>query len=123
MKPWKLVFGVPFYGYEWTNVPNIDDGLFEPGSPLGQGSAYNFIVTIESQFQKRRDSITYEPWLYDGTNFWTYGDPVTIKFKMGYFRRRHLASVMVWELSNDVYDGRLLNTIASSLKRKDEDDE
>jgi hypothetical protein len=68
VKPWKLVFGVPFYGYEWTNVPNIDDGLFEPGSPLGQGSAYNFIVTIESQFQKRRDSITYEPWLYDGTN-------------------------------------------------------
>ena len=76
---------------------------------------------MESQFQKHRDSITYEPWLYDGTNFWTYDDPVSIKFKMGYVRRRHLAGVIVWELSNDLSDGRLLNTAASSLKRKDDE--
>jgi chitinase len=86
--------GSKFYGYEWSNVPNIDQGLFEPGAPRGQGAACNFIVSIESQFQKRRDSITQALWLYNGTNFWTYDDATSIKFKMDYVRRRNLAGVM-----------------------------
>jgi chitinase len=116
VEPGKIVFGVPFYGYEWTNVPNIDEGLFEPGAPHGQGAAYNFIVTIESQFQKRRDSITQALWLYNGTNFWTYDDAISIKFKMEYVRSRNLAGVMAWNLGHDLSDARLLNAVVSGLK-------
>jgi chitinase len=114
--PGKIVFGVPFYGYQWSNVPNIDNGLFEPGTPDGQGAAYNFIVTIESQFQKRRDSITQALWLYNGSHFWTYDDATSIKFKMDYVRRQNLGGVMAWNLSHDLSDGRLLNAVVSGLQ-------
>src|ERR1700720_2176649 len=114
--PGKIVFGVPFYGYQWRNVPNIDNGLFEPGAPDGQGAAYNYIVTIESQFQKRRDSITQALWLYNGSHFWTYDDATSIKFKMDYVRRQNLGGVMAWNLSHDLSDGRLLNAVVSGLQ-------
>ena len=114
--PGKIVFGVPFYGYEWSNVPNIDNGLFEPGAPDGQGAAYNSIVTIESQFQQRRDSITQAVWLYNGSHFWTYDDDVSIEFKMDYVLNQKLAGVMAWNLSHDLSDGHLLNAVVSGLK-------
>ncbi len=114
--PGKLVFGVPFYGYEWSNVPNIDNGLFEPGAPDGQGAAYNHIVTIESQFQKRRDSITQALWLYNGSHFWTYDDATSIEFKMDYVLSQKLAGVMAWNLGQDLADGSLLNAVVNGLK-------
>jgi len=114
--PGKLVFGVPFYGYEWSNVPNIDNGLFEPGAPDGQGAAYNHIVTIESQFQKRRDSITQSLWLYNGSHFWTYDDATSIEFKMDYVLSQKLAGVMAWNLGQDLADGSLLNAVVNGLK-------
>jgi chitinase len=114
--PGKLVFGVPFYGYEWSNVPNIDNGLFEPGAPDGQGAAYNSIVTIESQFQKRRDSTTQALWLYNGSHFWTYDDAISIKFKMDYVRSQKLGGVMAWNLGQDLANGSLLNAVVGGLK-------
>jgi chitinase len=114
--PGKIVFGVPFYGYEWSNVPNIDNGLFEPGAPDGQGAAYNSIVNVESQFQKRRDSITQAVWLYNGSHFWTYDDPTSIEFKMDYVLSQKLAGVMAWNLGQDLPDGSLLNAVVSGLK-------
>jgi chitinase len=116
VEPDKIVFGVPFYGYEWTDVPNINDGLFEPGIPEGSGSEYNFIVTIENQLQKFRDPITKAPWLYDGNNFWTYDDPVSLEFKMDYVQKHKLAGVMIWEISGDLPDGRLLKTLVHGLQ-------
>lgn len=116
VKPEKIVFGVPFYGYEWTGVPSSNDGLFQPGTPVGSGSEYNYIVTIEDTLQKFRDPVTKAPWLYDGTNFWTYDDPVELEFKADYVRKHHLAGVMIWEISGDLPDGRLLKTLADGLK-------
>jgi chitinase len=114
--PGKIVFGVPFYGYEWANVPNLDNGLFEPGAPDGQGAAYNSIVNIESQFRKYRDSITQAVWLYNGSHFWTYDDATSIKFKMDYVLSQKLAGVMAWNLGQDLPDGSLLNAVVSGLK-------
>jgi chitinase len=112
----KLVFGIPFYGYEWSNVPNIDNGLFEPGAPDGQGAAYNSIVNIESQFQKHRDSNTQSVWLYNGSHFWTYDDATSIQFKMDYVRNQKLGGVMAWNLGQDLSNGGLLNAMVSGLK-------
>jgi chitinase len=114
--PSKLVFGVPFYGYEWSNVPNLDNGLWEPGAPDGDGAAYNSIVNIESNFKKYRDSITQSVWLYSGSHFWTYDDPTAIQFKMQYVKNQKLGGVMAWNLGQDLSDGTLLKTVASGLK-------
>lgn len=116
VRPQKIVFGVPFYGYEWTGVPNVEHGLFQPGTPEGFGSGYNAMVPIESQFQKYRDPVTKAPWLYDGNIFWTYDDPVSLKFKMHYVRKNGLAGVMFWELSGDMPNGVLLKTLVRGLR-------
>jgi chitinase len=118
VEPGKIVFGVPFYGYEWTDVPNFDNGLFEPGTPVGSGSEYNYIVSIASTFQKFRDPVTQAPWLYDGNSFWTYDDPVVLTFKMDYIQKHQLAGVMIWEISGDLPDGRLLKTLVKGLQPK-----
>lgn len=114
--PEKIVFGVPFYGYEWTDVTNQNDGLFEPGTPVCCGSEYNYIMTIASNFQKFRDPTTQAPWLWDGSNFWTYDDPVSLAFKMEYVQEHHLAGVMIWEISGDEPDGLLLKTLVRGLQ-------
>jgi chitinase len=99
---------VPFYGYEWTHVTNENNGLFEPGTPVCCGSEYNYIMTIASRLQKFRDPTTKALWLRNGSNFWTYDDPVSLAFKMEYVQEHHLAGVMIWEISGDEPDGLLL---------------
>jgi chitinase len=116
LPPGKLIFGVPFYGYEWTNVANLDNGLFEPGDPKGQGSAYNAIVNVQSKFRLYRDSVSQSPYLFDGYNYWTYEDATSIKFKMAYVRKENLGGVMIWNLSQDLSNATLLNAVASGLK-------
>ena len=116
LAPSKFIFGVPFYGYEWTNVPNLDNGLFEPGDPKGQGSTYSSIVGIESKFRLYRDSVSQSPYLFDGYNYWTYEDPTSIKFKMAYVRKQNLGGVMIWNLSQDLSNATLLNAVATGLK-------
>ena len=120
--PDKIVLGVPFYGYEWTDVPNTNNGLFEPGTPVGSGSEYNYIVTIENQFTKYRDPNAMVPWLYDGNNFWTYEDPVSLTVKMDYVRRHHLAGAMIWEISGDMPHGILVKTLDKGLQRRPGDE-
>jgi chitinase len=117
LDPKKMMFGIPFYGYAWTAVPNLHHGLFQPGIPVDQGDAYNYIVTIESGFTKYRDSSTKAPWLYDGTTFWTYDDPTSIWFKMKYVQQKHLGGVMIWDLSSDLSNGLLLKSIVKGLAR------
>jgi chitinase len=111
----KITFGVPFYGYEWSNVANHDNGLFEPGSPANQGANYRTIVAAEGNFTQHRDSISQSPYLFDGSHFWTYEDPTSIKFKMTYVKNQQLAGVMIWNLEQDLSDGTLLKAVASGL--------
>jgi chitinase len=115
VEPQKIVFGVPFYGYEWTDVPSANHGLFQPGTPVGDGSGYNAIAPLESSFTKYRDATTQAPWLYNGTTFWTYDDPWSLTFKMIYARNKKLGGVMAWDLSGDMPNGLLIKTVSNSL--------
>jgi chitinase len=115
VKPEKIVFGLPFYGYEWTDVPNTHHGLFQPGTPVGDGSGYNAIVPLESSYTKYRDPTTKAPWLYNGASFWTYDDATSLDFKMEYAHKKKLGGLMVWDLSGDMPNGELLKTSARTL--------
>jgi len=113
--PQKIAMGFPFYGYEWTDVNPMYHGLFEDGTPVSQSSAYNYIVTIEKNYSKFRDATNQEPWLFDGSAFWTYDDPVSLRFKVNYAKAHGLGGAMVWELSSDTANGTLLKTISHAL--------
>jgi chitinase len=113
--PDKIVFGVPFYGYQWDQVPNVNHGLFQPGTPVGSGSEYNYIVTIAKTLQEYRDPTNKAPWLYDGNNFWTFDDLESLACKTDYIEQQHLGGVMIWEISGDLTDGLLLKTLVHGL--------
>lgn len=116
VKPEKIVLGVPFYGYEWTGVPNVDHGLFQAGTPVGSGADYSTILTLEKTMPRFRDWTTFSPWLYDGTTFWTYDDPLSLAWKMLYVRNNNLGGAMAWSLNDDLPNGLLIKTVAVTLK-------
>lgn len=116
----KLVIGIPLYGHGWTNVPNVNHGLFQSSpnmqaASLGGGTAnYNQLVTLN--MTRYWDPLAMTAWYYDGTNFWSYDDPASIAVKMGYVRILGLGGAMAWSLDGDDASGTLMNAIYQGLR-------
>jgi chitinase len=115
----KLVLGIPLYGHGWTNVPNVNHGLFQSSpnmqaASLGGGTAnYNQLVTLN--MTRYWDPVAMTAWYYDGTNFWSYDDPASIAIKMGYVRTLGLGGAMAWSLDGDDASGTLMNAVYQGL--------
>jgi chitinase len=113
----KLLMGLPFYGYGWTGVNPTNHGLFQTGRAVRSDQPYHSIRTLATTSSVYRDQISQAPWLFDGQNFWTYEDPVSIRYKVSYAASQHLGGVMIWELSGDTADAELLNSAYRALHR------
>lgn len=111
----KLLMGLPFYGYSWTDVAAENDGLHQPGQPVREDQPYHLIQTLTG-FTVHRDPQSQAPWLYDGKTFWTYEDAVSVRYKASFAADEHLGGVMIWELSGDTGDGLLLNAAYKALR-------
>jgi chitinase len=129
--PEKLVLGVPTYGYGWTGVPNVNNGLYQPATALATPPATDFLetqgvatyLTISNLtgysrfFDPRRIAV----WLYQPSTgtFWTYDDPLTVWLKMGYVKGKvpgGLGGAYVWALKDDDTNGTIMKTIAAGLR-------
>ena len=62
-----------------------------------------------------RDLEAHAPWLYNGTTFWTFEDPVSIRYKAEFAAQQKIGGVMVWELSEDAPDASLLKAAHQGL--------
>jgi len=113
--PEKLLMGLPFYGYSWTDVGIANDGLLQPGHAVTEDRPYNYIRSVASSFSSFREELSQAPWLFDGRTFWTYEDPVSVRFRASYASHQHLRGVMIWELSGDAADAELLSIAYRSL--------
>jgi chitinase len=111
----KLLMGLPFYGYSWTAVSSVNNGLFQQGSAVHADQPYHYIRTLSAPFSSYRDERSQAPWLFDGQTFWTYEDPVSVRYKVSYAFNQKLGGVMIWELSGDTADAELLNTAYRAL--------
>jgi chitinase len=111
----KILMGLPFYGYSWTDVAIANNGLFQKGYAVEQDRSYDHIRSVAANFTAFRDEPSQAPWLFDGRTFWTYEDPVSIRFKVSYAALQQLGGVMIWELSGDTTDAELLNITYRSL--------
>lgn len=111
----KLLMGLPFYGYSWTAVPSVNNGLFQTGLAVHNDRPYSYIRTLAAPGSVYRDQRSQAPWLFDGQTFWTYEDPISVRYKVSYARHEHLGGVMIWELSNDTADAELLTVAYRSL--------
>jgi chitinase len=123
-EPEWLVMGVPFYGRGWTGVPDVNGGLYQPATGPAAGTLeagaedYHVLATLtERGFTRYWDGQAMVPWLFDGTTFWSYDDPKSLKHKTDYVRHHDLGGVMFWELSGDTDDGDLISAIHEGLTR------
>lgn len=112
----KLLMGIPFYGYQWSNVSPANNGLFQRGKGVSEDKPYRFIRGLQEGYSVFRDPNSKAPWLFDGSTFWTFEDPVSIAYKTSYAAHRRLGGIMIWELGGDTAEATLLTAAWQSLR-------
>ena len=119
--PDKIVLGLPFYGQVWANVPDQNDGLYEPysGRPGEEGTlSYREIEQNYLPIYTRHwDDQVKVPWLYSKATktMISYEDPESIAVKAKYVIEKHLGGMMFWDLGQDDTKSTLLNAIHRDL--------
>ncbi len=119
----KLVIGVPFYGRFWTGVPDTSAGLYQQTKSVGNSINYNQIVSKilpDKSFRHYWDPDAQAPFLYskDSAMMISYDNPLSLKLKTEYLKKKQLAGVMFWEFSGD-FEGELLGALYHSLYLKE----
>jgi chitinase len=113
----KLVVGVPAYGRGWTNVPNVNNGLYQNGSPAAgtfEAGVEDYDVLKNRPGTVFRDNTNGALWKYDGSTFWSYDDPQLIQTKGQYVKSNGLGGLMIWSLDGD--DGSLVTAMQTGLQ-------
>ena len=119
----KLVLGVPFYGRGWTGVTGGGDGLGQPAAGPAPATweagyeDYKVLAAKADQFTVHRDHRAGHAWLFDGTTFWTWDDPVEMRRKARFITDRRLGGAMIWSLDGDTDDGDLIRALHHGLRR------
>jgi chitinase len=116
----KLVLGIPYYGQGWTGVTGGGNGLFKPAAGAAPGTwapgqeDYK-VLKNKTGFRVHRDLIAGHAWLFDGTTFWTYDDPLVVLHKSLHIRLNGYGGAMVWSLDGDDTNATLTKTISLGL--------
>lgn len=111
----KLLLGVPFYGYGWTQVPEAAMGVFQEGTPIRGDRPYSYIRSLTTTSTIYRDPDSQAPWLFDGDVFWTFDDAISMQAKAAYALAHGLGGIMIWELSGDTDQATLLTALHQAL--------
>lgn len=112
----RLVLGFPAYGRGWTNVPDVNHGLYQNGTPAAgtwEAGADDYKVIQAKPGEVFRDQANGAIWKFDGKNFWTYDDPQLVREKAEYVKTSGLGGMMMWSLDGD--DGTLVEAMHTSL--------
>ena len=114
----QLLLGLPFYAYQWHNVARgTHDGLYSKGDPvrgnLNQSTAAA-LLSGSPDAKLYRDTFSQAPWIYDGDNFLTFEDSVSLAAKRSFSVQKQLGGMMIWELSGDTADAQLLRALRST---------
>ncbi|WP_432888319.1 glycoside hydrolase family 18 protein [Kribbella sp. CA-245084] len=116
----QLVMGVPFYSHGWTGVTNANHGLFQPSTGPAPATYeagtedYRLLKAHLSDYTVYRDNRAGFAWLFDGTTFWTWDDPVEMARKAQYISHRDLGGAMIWSLDGDS-NGELISALHRNL--------
>ena len=119
----KILLGMPFYGRAWSQVADVNHGLFQPGKPAPNVNArYGAIAetmldkTQNQGYTRYWDDKASVPYLYNTEQhvFVSYEDPQSIAAKCRFVLKHKLGGVMFWEYSNDP-SGTLLHAVNDSL--------
>ncbi|GHO69874.1 hypothetical protein KSC_087660 [Ktedonobacter sp. SOSP1-52] len=118
----KIVMGMPIYGRGWTNVPNVNNGLYQSSSSM-QAAPGTYEAGIEDYkvlknltgYTSYRNPVTQVNWVYNGTTFWSYDDLTTVATKTNYINSKGLGGAFSWSLDGDDASGSFVNAVYSGL--------
>ena len=120
--PDRLVLGVPFYSRGWTGVPNVNNGLHQSASGPAPGryeAGINDYKDIKpllgSGYVLHRDAQSGHAWLFNGSTFWTYDDPVEIARKTAWITANGLGGAMIWSMDGDTPSGELMAAVHQGI--------
>lgn len=115
----KLNLGIGFYGRGWTNVPNINNGLYQTGSAAPatyEAGNEDYKVLKNLGWPSYTHPQTMARWIFNGNTFWSYDTPEAIADKMQYVRTRNLGGAFFWEFSGDDANGTLAKAVGNGLR-------
>jgi chitinase len=115
----KLNLGIGFYGRGWTNVSNVNNGLYQSGSAAAgtyEAGIEDWKVLKNLAWASYVDANARAQWIYNGTTFWSFDNPALVTEKMSYVKAQSLGGAFFWEFSGDDVQGTLVNTISTGLK-------
>ncbi len=113
--PAKIIIGAAFYARIWENVPDANNGLYQPGKFKSAASYKDFPVTLshDSGFVNYWDDVSKAPYAYNSTKklFATFDNKRSLTLKSKYVIEKKLGGLMFWELNEDTFSDGLLQTI------------
>jgi len=111
----KIVMGLPFYCRGWTEVNDVDKGLYQPS---GHHISFSYDSLANGYINKNGykyywDKKAKVPYLWNAElhTFITYNDERAFKYKVQYMKKHQLGGVMFWEYSLDIKNQVLLNKV------------
>jgi chitinase len=121
----KIVVGIPFFGYGWAGVTNVNHGLYQSATGAAQGTwssdgVFDFEDLSNNYVQTYLRFWSTEcsaPWLYspDSEIMIGYDDAQSVALKADYVTANNLGGVMIWPLSADDAQSSLTNTLSAHL--------
>lgn len=115
----KILIGAAFYSQQWNNVPDIDHGYRQTSPELNNwGPGYTDIVDHyenKNGYIKYFDEAARAPFLFNGSTFFSYDDPTSVKEKCDYAKAHHMAGIFYWVHDAD-RRGELFDIIAREIK-------
>lgn len=118
----ELVLGIPFYSRGWTGVANANNGLHQTASGPAPGryeagiNDYKLIKPLAgSGYTVYRDTQSGHAWLFNGSTFWTYDDPVEIARKTAWIKANGLGGAMIWSMDGDTANGELMTAVHQGI--------
>jgi chitinase len=115
----KMVIGGAFYARIWEQVPDVNNGLYQPGV-FKQSLDYRDWDAGFEGFETYWDDVAKAPYRYDRNRhlFATFDDERSIALKTRYAMDQGLEGIMFWELSLDKQQGGMLDAIIAEKDRK-----
>ncbi|MEM7374901.1 MAG: glycosyl hydrolase family 18 protein [Bacteroidota bacterium] len=111
----QMVIGGAFYARVWENVPNINNGLYQPGTfkQTVRYSSLNDYFAANPGFELYWDESAQAPYAYNADSMWfaTFDDTRSIALKTQYARKEQLGGIMFWQLATDTPANGLLEAI------------
>lgn len=114
----KMVIGGAFYARIWEKVPDVNNGLYQPGV-FKQSLDYRDWDKGFEGFDSYWDDVAKAPYRYDHARqlYATFDDERSLAQKTQYAIDQHLEGIMFWELSLDKQEGGLLDAIMAAREK------